>query len=105
MQYVVIRLLLIVQLIKYELYGSEVAVASSSKTQKHDFDNDFEEGSIAPWIDQLERGTTWVPNEIASDLLTDGSIQPPPPPNGNHFIWLKYDFRILMLVDDCMFIH
>ncbi len=92
-KYFVIRLLL-VHLVKYELYGRGIAVASSSETKQHEFDNDFEDGSIAPWIDQSERGTGWVLNEMESVLATNGDIQAPPPPSGKRFISLKHDFMI-----------
>ena len=93
-KYIIVRLLL-VHLVKYELYGRGLAVASSSETKQHEFDNDFEDGSIAPWIDQSELGTGWALNEmLASGLFTNGAIQPPPPPSGKRFLWLKHDFMI-----------
>lgn len=77
------------------LIGEEVILPSGLPKQ-HDFDNDFEDGSIAPWMDLSEPGTMWLVDEISSDPPAngmEGTLQPPPPPTGKHLLWLKHDLN------------
>ena len=76
-----------------------VTLASSEYTKQQNLDNDFEDGSIAPWIDQSEAGTRWVLNDISPVSATNNrnimeTIQPPPPLNGKRFLLLKHDLSI-----------
>lgn len=50
-------------------------------------DNDFENGTIEPWIDLSEGGTRWVLGFYTDQTI---EIKPPPPANsGEYFLWLE----------------
>ncbi len=75
--------------------GGRETVASASYEQ-HPFDNDFEEGTVAPWVDQSEGGTCWVVETISSNSGTyvRNTIQlPSPPSTGKHFLLMKQELK------------
>ena len=60
--------------------------------EKHPIDNDFEEGTVAPWLDLSEGGTCWVIQTIAFDsgTIDRSAIQPASPPAaGKYFLVMK----------------
>jgi len=64
--------------------------------EQHPFDNDFEEGTLAPWMDLSEGGTCWVIETISSNSGSNGrnTIQlPSPPPIGKYFLLMKQELK------------
>jgi len=67
---------------------------SSGIYKRHDFDNDFEEGTLAPWVDLSEGWVCWKIERISDSMTTVGFESTPPPPlSGKHFLMLKYDLE------------
>ena len=62
--------------------------------KKHLFDNDFEEGTVAPWVDLSEGGTHWT-IEISSShsgIKENNALKPPLPPlTGKYFLLVEQD--------------
>lgn len=61
--------------------------------ESHEFDNDFEDGSITPWLDLSEGGTQWTIECSHPDYMKnkkDETKQPPPPQTGKYFLSLKH---------------
>lgn len=77
--------------------GTSLARALASYNAKqHHFDNDFEEGTVAPWVDISQGGTRWAVIASSSDSWKTGKVPillPPPPATGNKFIWLEHDLE------------
>jgi len=65
--------------------------------KQNPFDNDFEEGTMAPWVDLSEGGTSWVITTISSSNSRKNgwnAIQlPSPPPTGKYFLSMKQDLK------------
>lgn len=62
-----------------------------------DVDNNFENGTIAPWTECSEDGSRWIIENYSSltnEMIKSQQQQPPPPNNGNFFIWLKHELKI-----------
>ena len=75
--------------------GEWTALALSNVGQ-HQFDNDFEDGSVAPWVDLSEGGTRWAIKTSSSDSWRNEKNQillPPPPLNGKNFLHLEQDLN------------
>lgn len=74
--------------------------ASLPAINHQDVDNDFENGTIAPWADCSEDGTRWVAVDVNSTLANENgrsqlqAMPPLPPNNGKYFIFLKHDLKI-----------
>ena len=65
--------------------------------EQHQFDNDFEEGTVAPWVDLSEGGTRWAIKSSSSDsekTKKDAILPPPPPLTGKNFLVLEQGFHI-----------
>jgi len=71
--------------------------ARVSAISHQDVDNDFENGTIAPWTDSSEDGTQWMIENSFFWTNGDGRSQmqvvppPPPPNNGKYYALLKHD--------------
>ncbi len=76
--------------------GEWTALALNDVVQ-HQFDNDFEEGTVAPWVDLSEGGTRWAIKASSSDsekTKKNAFLPPPPPLTGKNFLVLEQDFHI-----------
>ena len=75
---------------------SEGEPSTNGNKQNH-FDNDFEGGTLAPWVDLSEGETHWTIESFASDsgIKENMTIQPPfPPPEGQYFLLLNQDVKM-----------
>lgn len=75
-----------------------------NNVEQHQFDKDFEEGTVAPWVDLSDGGIRWVIKTSSSDTWITGKnsvlLPPPPPLTGKNFLYLEqdlntFDFRTL----------
>jgi len=74
--------------------GETVALVND---EQHPLDNDFEEGTMTPWVDKSEGGTNWVIRTISSSSSRKNgrsAIQLPlPPPTGKYFLSMTQDLK------------
>lgn len=82
----------------FEIHRFRVMTLFNTFTiQQPELDQNFENGTMEPWVDCSENGTQWVIQKMSTawgNEISKSRIIPPPLESGTHYLWLKQDFEI-----------
>lgn len=74
----------------------QLSYSQQGNTMQYDFDNDFEDGQVAPWTDLSLGGTHWTIKSMTTgswENVMSTNLPPTLPTNSNHVLRLEFDLE------------